>query len=144
MLIELNITAIFPFHFDSTFLHTNSNYSSAFFLLLQFKCKSFNFKMQSQLYSKCRTTLTEITMALLVINQIFVTLNSIAWVISWVFYAGNHTLLVLCAQLCCYIKANCIIQCVALHFPQLINSVLGSSVICFNKLFTHNFSIVSL
>jgi len=140
MLIELKLTAIFPFHF--VFLH--SNCSSASFLLLQFKYKSFDFKKQSQLYSECRTTLTEIIMALLVINHIFVTLNSIAWIISSSFYAGNHTPLVLCAQLCCYIKANCIIHCAALHFPELINSVLVSSVICINKPFTHNFSIVYL
>lgn len=103
--------------------------------------KEINFVRNSQFNSEWCTTLTKITMALLVINHIFVTLNPIAWIISSYFYAGNHTPLVLCAQLCCYIKANCIIQWPALHFPQLINSVLQSSVICINKLFTQKFSI---
>ncbi len=92
--------------------------------------KTLDFKRHSLFNSEWRTTLTEITMALLVINQIFVALNPIAWIISCSFYVGNRIPLVLCAQLCCYIKADCIIQGPALHFPQLINSVLQSSVIC--------------
>lgn len=60
-------------------------------------------------------------MAIIVISQIFVTLNPIAWIISPFFvYVSNHTPLVLCVQLCYYIKTNSIIQWLALHFPQLI------------------------
>lgn len=82
---------------------------------------------------------------MIVIKQIFVTLNPIAWIISPFFvYVGNHTPLVLCAQLCHYIRFNCIIQWLALHFPQLMNSVLRLSVICINHSRNLPFTFVSL